>query len=67
VKRWLVTYRAKKSAYVRGLEKRRGLAIKSKPTTVTFSGTNVGTRAAALKAFKKLYPWVVILSFRRVK
>ena len=64
---WKVTYRAKKSQYVIGLEKRRGMKIKNLPNTVTFSGAELDTRQKALAAFKKIYYWAVITSFKQVR
>ena len=65
--KWKVTYRAKKSPYVVGLQKRRGIKMKESLTTVTFSGEDLNTRQNALRAFKKIYYWAIVTSLKKIR
>ena len=62
---WRITYRAKKSPYVLGLEKRRGEKLPYEEAIATISGNNIHTRADAIKAFKDWYSWAVIVKSKR--
>ena len=63
--KWRVIYRAKKSPYVVGLQKRRGIKISPKPNTVIFTSNHITTRQEALIEFKKMFTWARIISLKK--
>lgn len=64
--RWQITYRAKRSPYVMGLQRREHIKITQKPNTVFVSGTHLDNRKNAEKYFKDVYYWAVIMSLKKV-
>jgi len=64
--RWQIIYRAKKTPYVIGLEKRTKTKIVSKPNTVYLSGNDLTDRKTALRRFKDIYYWAIVTSLKRI-
>lgn len=65
--KWAVEIRAKKSPYVRGLEKRTGRKIQESNQKLTVGGNDLLTKASVVKFIKRVYPWAVIVKIRPSK
>jgi hypothetical protein len=64
--RWKVIFRAKKSPYFVGLQKRRGYKLPVPLDAAYIVGTGLDSRDIAMREFKRLKPWVVVLHIYRV-
>jgi len=65
--KWEVELRAKKSPYVRGLDKRTGQKIKVSNWKVNVGGSGLLTKKAVIDFMKECYPWAMIVKIKPVK